>query len=170
MFVAVVLLVFDVLLGISLLQWVSGLVISGIVSAVVGKPIIHWLRQRTRRHNETEQWYRNMRSVAIRIDKRFTDTYIEPHGEPELEEVYMELEPLVRELEELVGDPPDHDGADSTVHFAENLRKWCVRLNTGPEHVKTRQDGYRPHMRGPMIVSYCAERLEHRADTEIQRF
>lgn len=167
------LLFIDGFLEFSPLQWLLGLIIgvffTALFTAFFREPIAHWLKQRSKRRESTEQWYRDVKSVATRVNNRFMDAYWEPPDEPALEDVYTELEPLVEELEELIGDSPAHDRADATVHFAENLRQWCVRLKTDPEHVENRQYGFRDHMKAPDIISYHAERLEQKAENELRK-
>lgn len=111
-----------------------------------------------------------MRSIAIRIDKRFEDAYWEPPEEPDPETIHSDLEPLIQELEELITDPPDHEDVEPTLHFAEDLRQECVRLKKDPDYLKEKQYRSKEHMVGLTSISIEAKELQHRAETELRCF
>lgn len=81
-----------------------------------------------------------MRSIAIRIDKRFEDAYWEPPEEPDPETIHSDLEPLIQELEELITDPPDHEDVEPTLHFAEDLRQECVCVSKRIQTISKRSN------------------------------
>lgn len=110
-----------------------------------------------------------MRSVAVRIEKRFDDAYWEPPEEPDPEDIHSDLEPLIEELERLISNPPDHEGVESTLHFAEDLRKECVRLKKDPEYLKEKQYGTKDHMVGLANIATEADELRYKAETELRR-